>query len=197
MRLFVALDIDDNIRSRIIQFITGVRDLAPNIRWVRPESLHVTLKFIGEQSETQVEEIKRALHTVASEHFDIRFRAYGFFPERRTAQVFWIGIEAGPQLQSLATTVDAKLAAINIPQEDHAFKPHLTLARCKGASGGPWKRNKDGSGGGFEHLQKELASLPAPEFGSTVAREFFLYQSELSPGGSYKKVATFALGQSL
>ncbi len=149
----------------------------------RPESLHVTLKFIGERSETQVEEIRRALPAIAGEQFDITFRGYGFFPERRTAQVFWIGIEAGPQLQSLAGTVDASLAAVKIPKEEHAFTPHLTLARCKGASGGPRKRSKDGSKGGFEHLQKELlAALPPPEFGTTVIREFFLYQSELSPG---------------
>jgi len=196
MRLFVALDIDDDIRSRIGQFVTGVRGLAPNVRWVNSESLHVTLKFIGEQSETQTEEIKRALHTVASEHFDIRFRAYGFFPERRTAQVFWIGIEAGPQLQSLAATLDAKLATVGIPKEQHTFTPHLTLARCKGASGAPRKRIKDGSNGGFERLQMELMSLPVPEFGTTVVREFFLYQSELSSGGSrYKKLAAFALSQ--
>jgi RNA 2',3'-cyclic 3'-phosphodiesterase len=196
MRLFVALDIDDIVRSRIDQFITGARDLAPNVRWVRPESLHVTLKFIGEQSETQVEEIKRALHAIAGENFEISFRGYGFFPERRAAQVFWIGIEACPQLKSLAATVDARLAAINIPKEKHAFTPHLTLARCKGASGPRRKRIVDGSKGGFERLQKELASLPAPEFGTTVAREFFLYQSELSPGGSrYKKLAAFALSQ--
>ena len=61
MRIFVALDIDDAIRARLEQFLDGVRGFAPEARWVRPESMHVTLKFIGEKSSEAVEEIKQAL----------------------------------------------------------------------------------------------------------------------------------------
>ena len=61
MRVFVALDIDDAIRARLEQFLDGVRGFAPEARWVRPESMHVTLKFIGEKSSEAVDEIKQAL----------------------------------------------------------------------------------------------------------------------------------------
>ena len=61
MRVFVALDIDDAIRARLEQFLDGVRGFAPEVRWVRPESMHVTLKFIGEKSSEAVDEIKQAL----------------------------------------------------------------------------------------------------------------------------------------
>ncbi len=61
MRLFVALDIDDAIRSRIARFLDGVRGFAPDARWARPESLHVTLKFIGEKPEGEIDNIERAL----------------------------------------------------------------------------------------------------------------------------------------
>ena len=80
MRLFVALDIDDDIRNRIARFLDGVRGFAPDVRWARPESLHVTLKFIGEQSETQVEAIKRTLEKIEADHFELNFHGYGFFP---------------------------------------------------------------------------------------------------------------------
>jgi RNA 2',3'-cyclic 3'-phosphodiesterase len=194
MRLFVALDIDDDIRERISRFVEGIRTFAPDVRWARPESLHVTLKFIGERSEHEVEGIKRALDAVGGESLQLNFRGYGFFPGARAARVFWIGIEAGPQLGSLAAHVDGKLAALNIPKEEHAFAPHLTLARGKGGSGAPRKRSSDSVDGKFSRLQQKLAALPAPEFGTMAVRKFFLYQSQLSSGGSkYTKLAGFKL----
>jgi RNA 2',3'-cyclic 3'-phosphodiesterase len=194
MRLFVALDIDDSIRSRIALFLEGVRGFAPDARWVRPESLHVTLKFIGEKSEEEAEKIKKALETIEADMFEMNIRGYGFFPGARMARVFWVGIEAGANLASLAVTVDEKLAALTIPREEHAFSPHLTLARGGGGSGSPRKQKSDTSNRGFQRLQEKLAALPAPEFGTMTAREFFLYQSQLSPVGSrYTKLAEFKL----
>ena len=194
MRLFVALDIDDNIRGRLARFLDGVRGFAPEARWVRPESLHVTLKFIGEKSEADVENIKRALGTIEAGTFEMNFRGYGFFPGARAPRVFWVGIEGGPKLTSLAATVDENLARLDIPQEEHAFNAHLTLARGAGGSGSPRKEKGDGPNRSFQHLQEKLAALPAPEFGTMTAREFYLYQSQFSPGGSkYTKLAGFGL----
>src|SRR5580692_3340108 len=124
MRLFVALDIDDAIRDHIARFVDGVRAFAPNARWAKVESLHVTLKFIGERSEDDGEKIKQALQTVAADKFEMSFRGYGFFPDARSARVFWVGIDAGSALASLAAFVDESLASIDIPKEEHAFTPH-------------------------------------------------------------------------
>src|ERR1700731_1813791 len=184
MRIFIALDIDDAIRSRIARFLDGVRGFAPDARWVRPESLHVTLKFIGEQPEDKVENIKRTLETITANRFEMNIRGYGFFPGPRMPRVFWVGIEAGKALTSLAAIVDEKLAALGMPKEEHAFSPHLTLARGGGGSGSPRKQKGDRPNRGFQELQEKLAALPAPEFGAMTGREFFLYQSQLSPGGS-------------
>ena len=192
MRLFIALDIDEAIRTRISRFLDGVRGFAPDARWVRPESLHITLKFIGEQSEENVENMKQAMETITANCFEINVRCYGFFPGARMPRVFWIGIEASTDLNSLAAIVDEKLSALGIPKEEHAFSPHLTLAR--GGSGAPRKQKSDRPNRSFQHLQEKLAALPAPEFGTMTAREFFLYQSQLSPGGSkYTKLAGFSL----
>ena len=137
MRLFIALDIDDAIRQRIQRFIEGVSGFAPDARWVRPESLHVTLKFIGEKPAESVEEIKRALSNVRAEPVEITFRGYGFFPTAKAARVFWVGIESGPQLTTLAKVVDEASFSLGIPKEDHPFSPHLTLRarRCDGPAG--------------------------------------------------------------
>ena len=194
MRLFVALDIDDSIRTRIARFLDGVREFVPDARWVRPESLHVTLKFIGEKSEDEMRKITRALETIVAESIEMKIRGYGFFPGSQRPRVFWIGIESGPELTSLAAVVDEKLAELAIPKEEHTFSPHLTLARGAGGSSSPRKQQSDVPNRSFQRLQEKLAALPAPEFGTMAAREFFLYRSQPSPGGSkYSKLAAFAL----
>jgi 2'-5' RNA ligase len=194
MRIFIAVDIDDAIRMRIQRFLEGVCEFAPEARWVRPESLHVTLKFIGEKPEPLVAQIKSALSAIQAVPVELTFRGYGFFPTLKAARVFWVGIEAGPPLVELAKKVDESTAALGIPKEDRPFSPHLTLARGGGGSGSPRWRKSDAANRNFKRLQEKLAALPVPEFGSMTAREFFLYQSELGRGGSrYTKLQSFPL----
>ncbi len=193
MRLFVALDIDNDTRGRISRYLEGVRGFAPEARWVRPESLHVTLKFIGEKSAEESEKIKRSMETIEAEAFDLSIRGYGFFPGARAPRVFWIGVNAGPNLASLAGLVDETLVPLAIPKEEHTFNPHLTLARGGGRSEGRHGAKSEDPPS-FHRLQEKLAALPAPEFGTMTAREFFLYQSQSLPGGSrYIKLAGYAL----
>jgi RNA 2',3'-cyclic 3'-phosphodiesterase len=195
MRLFIALDIDDAIRQRISRFMDGVRGFAPDARWAIPGSLHVTLKFIGEEPEPAVERIKLELNTITASAIEIHFRGYGFFPTAKSARVFWLGLETGPELASLAAAVDEKTAIVGVPKEDRAFSPHLTLARAAGGSGSPRRQRGDSPTRTFQRLQEKLGALSTPEFGTMTAREFFLYQSQLSPKGSkYTKLASFTLG---
>src|SRR5690242_7084809 len=98
MRIFIALDIDAVIRERIQRFMDGVRGFAPDARWVRPDSLHVTLKFIGEKPPDKVSKIQEVLAAVKGVPIEINFRAHGFFPTATSARVFWIGVVAGPEL---------------------------------------------------------------------------------------------------
>ncbi len=159
---------------------------------VSPESLHLTLKFIGEKPEQSVEEIKAALLSMSSQPLEIAFRGCGFFPGPKRARIFWIGVESGPQLPALAAAVDDALAPLRIPKEIHAFFPHITLARA----GTPAKSKQAGSPTGrFDRLQEKLSGLSVPEFGSMTAREFFLYESRPSPSGGpqYIKLSGFEL----
>lgn len=194
MRLFIALDIDDAIRERLARFVEGVRNFAPDARWVKPESLHVTLKFIGEQPDTALDKIKQALTTVLASTTEIKFGGYGFFPTAKSARVFWIGMEAGPELAAMAAAIDDEMSTLGIAKENRAFSPHLTLARAAGGSGAPRRQRGDRPNRAFSYLQEKLSALPAPEFGTMTPRAFFLYQSQLSPKGSkYTKLGKFAL----
>jgi RNA 2',3'-cyclic 3'-phosphodiesterase len=192
MRLFVALDLDAAIRERIARLLDGVREFAPDARWVHAGSLHLTLKFIGEQPDRKLEAIKQALAEIHSPATTLHFHGYGFFPTPRSARVFWVGVEADEHLAQLAGLVEQALEPLGIQPEDRAFSPHLTLARGKSAA--PQRRADDRSNRAFQHLQQKLSALPPPEFGTMTAREFFLYQSKLSPGGSqYTQLQRFPL----
>jgi 2'-5' RNA ligase len=192
MRVFVGLDIDPEIRERMTRYQEGVRGFAPEARWVKPESFHVTLKFIGEQKDELVEEIKRELATVRGQPFDISFRGNGFFPNARSPRVFWLGIEGGEQLAQLAKAVDEAVARTGEPRETNDYRPHLTLARS--GSGRPQPMPGDTPSPPLRRLGEKLEGKPAPEFGTMTAREFFLYESKLSPAGArYTKIARFPL----
>jgi 2'-5' RNA ligase len=195
MRLFVGLDIEEDICRRIVRFMDGVRGFAPEARWVRPESLHVTLTFVGERPSEFLEEMKTALATIKSPSLEIAFHGYGFFPNPKSARVFWLGIEAGPALAELAKRVDAALTTLGVEKEEHTYSPHLTLARGGDKPGSPHRIKGDAPNKNFEGLQRRLLAMATPEFGSMTAREFFIYQSRLGRGGSrYTKIAAFALG---
>lgn len=192
MRIFVALDLPEDIRERIRSFMDEVRAYAPDVRWVTAESLHVTLKFIGEKLDAAVREVENALRSVSMSSFRVSFRGCGFFPTARAARVFWLGIEAEPGLSELAAKVENVLEEIGIPREKREFSPHLTLARA--GSGSPARQKADRPNQRFTRLAQYLAQIPQPEFGTMAAHEFFLYRSQLSSQGSkYTKIAGFAL----
>ena len=173
-------------------FVTTVRDLAPGARWMTGESLHLTLKFVGERSVELVEQLKSQLTRVEAGSFPISFHGCGFFPNPNSARVFWIGIDPQPALAELAAKIDDSIAAMGIPKEDRAFHPHLTLARE--GSGSPMRQKDDKTNLRFAGLQKRLSELPSPDFGTMAAREFFLYKSRLSrEGPRYTKIARFPL----
>jgi 2'-5' RNA ligase len=194
MRIFIGIDLKDEIRAKLGRFLEGVSGFAPEARWVRPESLHVTLKFIGEQKTEQVAAITERLRQVRASAFDLRLAGYGFFPTVKAPRVFWIGIQGGSSLGQLANETDLATAELGVPREERAYSPHLTLARAGGRSGDPKWRKSDGPNSVFAALQKRLAAMPDPEFGTMTADEFFLYQSQLSPSGSkYTKLERFPM----
>jgi 2'-5' RNA ligase len=196
MRIFIGIDLNPEVRARIARFIEGVCGFAPDARWVSPESLHITLKFIGEQKPEQVEAIAQRLRRIQTAVFDIRVHGHGFFPTAKAPRVFWIGIEAGPQLPHLASDIDSAVAELGVEREDRAFSPHLTLARGGGRSGSPKWRKDDSPNSIFAVVQKRLATIAELDFGTTTANEFILYQSQLSPSGSkYTKLHRFQLVQ--
>ena len=185
MRIFIALDIPSEIRKQLEEHMARVRSYAPEARWARVEGLHVTLKFVGPVSPEMLEQIRRALPAVKMPPFEVKFESIGFFPNAKSPRVFWAGVDGGEALPQLATAIDAALGRLGIAREEKAYHPHLTLARAT------------------THPLRELTPLltpqhpenvPAPQFGTMTAREFFMYQSQPQRGGSkYTKLERFGL----
>src|SRR5260370_6699393 len=176
MRIFIALDIDEAIRHRIARFMDGVRGFAPDARWVRPESLHITLKFIGETAPENVDQIKEALKAVEANAIEMNIRGSGFFPGAKSPRVFWVSIEAGPSLAALASTVDDRVAALGIAKQDHPFSPHLTLARGGGGSGSLQPKIR-GFQPGLHALPRKIAAMPRPRVCILTGPALFLFPS--------------------
>jgi 2'-5' RNA ligase len=194
VRLFVAIDLDEEIRHKIVRFVEAVSGFAPDVRRMKPEALHLTLKFIGEFPEAKLPELKRAMASTRSEPFDISFAGTGFFPTAKAARVFWVGVNADTRLQKLAAAIDNATAKLGIEREGRAYTPHLTLARA--GSGKPSRGKEDKPNNRFQKLGEWLEKMPPAEFGTMTAREFFLYQSKLSPKGSeYTKLERFAFSE--
>jgi 2'-5' RNA ligase len=181
MRLFVAMDIPEDVRAAIGAFVAKLRPACRNARWARIGGLHVTLKFIGEVSLEKGDAIQKALASIPSRApIPITFRGLGFFPDERRPHVLWAGIRAGVELAELAAAVETALEPLSIPREERAFSPHLTLARLD-------------SPRVLEALRDAVKNAGRLAFGRTTATEFHLYQSILKPGGAeYTRLATFS-----
>ena len=181
MRLFVAIDIPEDVRSAIGALVSKLRLACREARWVRIEGLHVTLKFIGETRAEKAAEIKTALASIPSRTpIPIHFRGLGFFPHERRPRVLWAGIETGAELAGLAASVETALQHLGIAREEREFSAHLTLARFDTPRG-------------LDALRTAIEKAAPLEFGATTAKEFHLYQSVLKPGGAeYTRLATFS-----
>jgi len=184
MRLFVALDLDPGILSRLQKLMHELQATGADVRWVRADGMHLTLKFIGEVAEDLRPRIEQELGKIASpEPVRLSFKDLGYFPHPRQPRVFWVGIEASENLARLAAEMEAALAPLGLKPEKREYKPHLTLGRFRSQKG-------------LARLQEKIASLPFAEFGRQEVSTFFLYQSRLSPqGAQYTKLAEFPFVQ--
>jgi len=182
MRLFVALDVDDAVRSRMAELLRELEPAARAVKWVRPDSVHLTLKFIGEQPEEKLPALLEVLAAVpAHGALELRFHGLGCFPNERHPRVFWLGVEAPPELLQLASGVERALELLGIAREQRAFSPHLTIGRMKVP-------------GNLSRLRPVWEAHRSDELGLVTATEFFLYQSRLSPSGAeYTKLRAFPM----
>ncbi len=132
MRLFVAINPPERVRERIAAGTEDLRGLE-GIRWVAPDRVHLTLKFLGEVDEESERSIAEALARVAAGHgpFEVRVTAPGAFPNIRRPSIIWLGLDQSPGLAALQHDLEVALADLGFEREERAFRPHLTLGRVR------------------------------------------------------------------
>jgi 2'-5' RNA ligase len=134
LRAFIAIEIPKEIKSRIDSQTAALRRAAGrSVRWVTINNIHLTLKFLGEISESNIEILKQALETEAgrARSFEIEVKGLGAFPNPRRPRVIWVGLEAPPHLAALQHNIDAATSRIGYPGDEKAFSPHLTIGRVR------------------------------------------------------------------
>ena len=180
MRVFIAIDLPNEFRETLRKIQRELRALTESVRWVAPESIHITLKFLGEIPDKRVDDIDAALTGLTWKPFTVTVRGVGFFPGNRSPRVFWAGMEA-PTMQGLAEKLDTRMEQLGFEKEKRAFRPHITLARAKNT-----------------RIDSALVSAAAQyderNFGSFAADRVFLFKSTLKASGAvYEKLKEYLL----
>ncbi|UCF20594.1 MAG: RNA 2',3'-cyclic phosphodiesterase [Gemmatimonadota bacterium] len=133
MRVFVAINPSTEERVRLNEASRSLREAGFPVRWVPPENVHLTLKFLGEVPEggraELVAAVDRAVAGVAA--FRLRVQGVGAFPTLRRPNVVWVGIESSAPLKGLQSRLEDELWALGFPKETRAFHPHFTVGRSR------------------------------------------------------------------
>jgi 2'-5' RNA ligase len=134
MRLFLAVELEPDLRRVLHEATAPLRARAPDAAWVAEDRLHLTLKFLGEQPDTLVAQLTAAMDEIADRHWPVamRLRGLGAFPNLRRPRVMWVGIDPAPKLELLQHDVEERCLALGVEVEGKPFRPHLTIGRLRG-----------------------------------------------------------------
>ncbi len=182
LRLFIALDFPDELRQRLGAVISDAKDYCEGIKWVSPENIHLTLKFLGETPEDMVSAITGGIEMAISDRaaYNVSVTGFGGFPNLRKPRVVWAGITGEKAIIETAHMVNTELTRIGIPADAKRLSPHITLGRVKRP-------------GDFTRLISYFESL---NFSSSpyILDRIRLVQSTLTQSGPiYKNVKEFKL----
>ncbi len=187
IRSFIAIEVPAPLRAKMEELQRGLKRAEADVRWVRPEGIHLTLKFLGSVSREELEKLGLALGPVISSWapFELRIHGLGCFPSSRNPRIVWVGIEKGSaEASSLQKAIESQATEVGFPPEPRAFKAHLTLGRVRSSKG-------KGS------LTQAVENHRGAEIGTFWANEVHLVKSELQPSGAiYTKLRTFPMGKS-
>ncbi|MBU1112480.1 MAG: RNA 2',3'-cyclic phosphodiesterase [Candidatus Omnitrophica bacterium] len=180
MRAFIAIDLPENLKNQLAQIQNDLKSCDLDLKWVKPENLHLTLKFLGDIDEKQLLEIKKIIKGIAfnQKTFEVSLEAFGFFPDSRKPRVFFVSTTNQDLLKTIVNRLETGLGKIGFPIEGR-FKSHLTLARIKSSKN-------------LETLLQNLKEVSLE--GVFTVKEIAVYESRLKPTGPvYEKIARISL----
>ncbi|MBS3818108.1 RNA 2',3'-cyclic phosphodiesterase [bacterium] len=174
MRTFIAIDLDEEIKKNLNQFIKKLDKGNPSIKWVKKNGMHLTLKFLGNVSPEKVTSIQSSLNKAAQEFssFSLNLKGTGSFPPgKKIPRVLWVGIEEKEPVQSLQARIEEEMEKLHFPKEKRKFHSHLTLGRIKKKSN-------------LDFVLREFHQYEEADFGKMKVEKLTFFQSTLKPSGA-------------
>jgi len=187
IRSFIAVELPQETRDALAFVQERLRQRGAGIRWLNPNSIHLTLKFLGNVASNQVDEIAAAVarELRGEQPFTLSAAGLGIFPDKRSPRVIWVGIQGEVErLRHIQALLESTLEKLDFAREQRSFRPHLTIGRVKD------RRRCQG-------LLQAMASLQLPECKSFDVDQIILYKSDLRPTGAiYTKLHCLPLSAS-
>lgn len=178
IRAFIAIELSKEIIQHLDQVSRELQDRLPGIpvRWVPAANIHLTLKFLGDVSESNLDVLTKILHNVVSLHhpFEVSVGGLGAFPKIHQPRVIWIGLEAPPELISIQHAIESETSRLGYAQENRAFSPHLTLGRV----------SRNATAQDMHAIASQLEHSKVGFLGATRVEAIHLFRSDLQPGGA-------------
>ena len=176
IRAFIAVNLAPPVIEEIAKVQAVLQEARGDVRWTRVESLHLTLKFLGDIARNQVEPIVSALREALRERPSLHLEAQGVgaFPNLKRPRVLWAGIQ-GAGIKELSETIETVLMPLDFPPEEREFTPHLTLGRVRSLRG-------------WERVLGVVKKYKQTYFGRSTVDQVILYQSDLRPEGAVYSV---------
>ncbi|HRK88668.1 MAG TPA: RNA 2',3'-cyclic phosphodiesterase [Anaerolineales bacterium] len=178
LRVFIAIHFPESIQDSIEKQTARLRQSLGNdiIRWVAPQNMHLTLKFIGNIAAAHLDFLKQMLVQTADSHssLELQIGGIGSFPNSKRPRVLWVGIHAPAELASLQRNIEAGSVRLGYEKEERPFSPHLTLGRVRQTA-----RPSD-----LQKVRTALEGTQIGRIGTVPVHAVHLYQSELRPEGS-------------
>jgi 2'-5' RNA ligase len=187
VRLFVACEVPDDVKLAIGDVTESLRSRSGNaVRWIRPDGVHVTLKFLGEVPVKKLPAVKLAIQEAVSGHqpFELEFSTIGTFGGREGLRIMWVGVAGDVlRLEALVRAVNAALAVVGFEPERRPFRPHLTLGRVRDEIGTRQRAE----------IEVQVGKTVVPQVTWRTAH-VSLMRSRITPQGAiYDVLATFPL----
>ena len=176
IRSFVAIEVEEPVRTAVVAYLADLRRRLDDVAWTRPENLHLTLKFLGGVTGDRLKALADDLEVIAAAQpsFSMQFSGVGAFPNAARPHVLWVGASAAA-LPGLASAVDTAARRVGVAPEARPFHPHVTLGRVRE------RRGVAARGAGMRDL---VAADRSREFGAAAAAAIVLFRSDTGPGGA-------------
>lgn len=184
MRSFIAIELPDTVKSALLSLQQELKTCGADVRWVRPEGIHLTLKFLGDIEDKILDSIVETLKGTCRkfQKFSCEVRGVGVFPGARAPWVLWTGIAGHDTLSLMQQDIDIGMSSLGFERENRKFTPHLTLGRFRSSEG-------------KMALLDRMEAYKELNLGIINVNHISLMRSELGPAGAkYTRIAEIPLG---